>query len=150
MYCFVWNGPVTEETVVWLERVASLALLAPGMPGPQDAVKDMTPLGYMIMLNSFLPTHVAGCAQTATVVKVSPDGVASIAKQSLQMPRGGAGGLSIHMLRPGSPSCSKDVPSSVCPYRKPQVFIGVLGFAGEECFIEDATAWLLEARNAFI
>ncbi|KAL5085368.1 hypothetical protein Trisim1_010593 [Trichoderma cf. simile WF8] len=149
MCCFVWNGSATEETVVWLERVASLAPLAPGVPGPQDAVKDMTPLGYMTMFNSLLPTQVAGRAQTVTVVKFSPDVVASLAKQSLQMPRGGAGGLNIHMLRPGNPSCSKDVPSSVCPYREPHVFIEVLGFAGEECSVEDATAWSLEARNAF-
>jgi hypothetical protein len=146
---FVWNGLATEEAALWLGRLASLAPLAPGVPGPQDAVKDMTPLGYLTMLTSFLPTQVAGRMQTASVINFSPAVVASIAKQSLGMPRGGAGGLNMHMLRPGSPSCSKDVPSSVCPYREPQVFIEVLGFAGEGCSEEDATAWSLEARNAF-
>ncbi|KAL7912249.1 hypothetical protein GGI35DRAFT_310456 [Trichoderma velutinum] len=149
MICFVWNGPATEEAAVWLERVASLAPLAPGLPGPQDAIKDMTPLGYMTMLDSLLPTQAAGSAQTASVVKFSPDVVASIAKQSLRLPSGGAGGLNIHMLRPGNPSCSNNVPSSVCPYREPHVFIEVLGFAGEECSVKDATAWSLETRNAF-
>ncbi|KAL7930192.1 hypothetical protein V8C35DRAFT_313779 [Trichoderma chlorosporum] len=147
--CFVWNGPATEESAVWLGRVASLAPLAPGAPGPQDAVKDMTALGYMTMLNSLLPTQVAGSLQTASVVRYSPDVVASIAKQSLRLPRGAAGGLNMHSLRPGNPSCSKDVPSSVCPFREPHIFIEVLGFAGEDCSVEDAMAWALEARNEF-
>jgi hypothetical protein len=147
MLCgFVWNGLASEESDAWLERLASFAPLVPGMPGPKEAIKPMTPYGYLTMLTSFLPEQVTSRAQTASVVKFSPDVIAALAKQSVRMPKG-TGGLNLHILRAGSPACSGNAPASVCPYREAHTFVEILGFAGDECTAEEAAAWSLETRN---
>lgn len=148
--CYVWNGSADEDSLIWLDRAASLAPLTPGVPAPRDAIKQMTPFAYLTMLTSFLPTEVAGRSHTASVTKFSPDVIAAIAKQCLKMPPGGTSGFNIHIMRSDSPAFSGDVPASVCPYREPHMSLEILGLASDKSGAADAAAWSLETRNAFV
>ncbi|KAK2592434.1 hypothetical protein QQS21_009850 [Conoideocrella luteorostrata] len=147
---FVWNGPASEESAMWVDRVAALAPVAVGPPGPKEAIRETTPFQWITMLTTFIPPEVTGRMQTASITKFSPDLVSALAKSSARMPKGGFTSLNFHLLRSDSPSCSNDVPESVLPYREPHIFVEIMGFAGEGCSAADAAAWSLDTRNAIM
>lgn len=51
------------------------------------------------------------------------------------------------MLRIDSPSCSKDVPDAVLPFRAPQTVLEILGFGQDEESSKETAQWARETRD---
>lgn len=146
----IWNGEATAETFNWIDYVAGLAPLMPGLPEARSLVNLTTAHLFCIYMTEMLPRSVVGTAQAVSVKEYSPQVVEVLAKLTGALPEGFAGGFNIHTLRAESPSCSASVPDSVVPYRIPQAIFEIAGFASEEVFAGGCVEWAAELRKQLI
>lgn len=97
-----------------------------------------------------LPGTVTGKCHSASVSSFTPEVIANLAESAAKTPAGCSGGINMHMLRADSPSCSRDVPASVLPYRKPHIMLELLGFGHDGESSKQAAQWALEVCNLFV
>ncbi|KAM0546005.1 hypothetical protein ACHAPJ_011117 [Fusarium lateritium] len=147
---FVWNGPSSDASRLWVERAAALAPLASNTPDIHSTIVNTSALGFAAMVKDMVPDKVLGRCQTADVSILSPEVVAEVANIANEIPRNSSGGFIVHTLRTDSPSCRPNVPDSVLPYRKPHIMFELLGLGDDEAWATEAAAWSLNARNRLV
>lgn len=147
----VWNGPASDASRRWIQRVAALAPLMPGTPDALTAVAPTTYCDFLAYMGTLFLQSAIGEWHTASVTALTPDVIAGLAESAATAPKEGfVGGFLLHTMRPDNPSLSEDVPASVLPYREPHLMFEILGF-GEDVEAAQATAqWALDVRNRFI
>ncbi|KAJ4250940.1 hypothetical protein NW762_011590 [Fusarium torreyae] len=144
---FVWNGPSSKTSRLWVERAATLAPLASNIPDVHSTIINTSALGFAAMVKDMVPDKVLGRCQTADVSILSSEVVTELADISSEIPRNSSGGFIVHTLRADSPSCGPNAPDSVLPYRKPHIMFEILGLGDNEVSAAEAALWSLNARN---
>lgn len=145
----VWNGPKDDESKQWIQRIAGLAPLMPGLPDADTAIAPATAYDFVAHITSMLPSTVVGSCHTSSADTFSPDVVAKLAESAATIPTAGfIGGLNMHIVRAECPSLSADVPDSVLPYRRPHIMFELLGFGADPESAKPIAQWALDARNA--
>ncbi|KAH7129779.1 hypothetical protein B0J13DRAFT_678855 [Dactylonectria estremocensis] len=146
--CIVWNGTATDESRAWIEDIGKLAPLVPGMPEPQVSIATMRALDFSQHLTAMLPPQIlGGRPQSASLTRLSPGAISSLANVAAKMPKSSNGGINMHIIREDCPSCLDDVPDSVCPYREPHIMLELLGVGPDEETGKEAAEWSMAARN---
>lgn len=147
---YIWNGPASDESKVWLDRVASLAPLMPGIPGPEASVQSTTPAQFLYKLWEILPENPKGRMQSANVTHYSPEVIEDLITATVTLPKNSVGGVNIHTVRGDSPSCAPDITNSVFPFREPHIMFELLVMGTDDESIENAKDWCVKTRNALM
>lgn len=146
--CIVaWKGPADEQFQHWRDRIASLAPLHPALPDAKTIVATTSLYDLQAHLINILPKSVTGRCHTATVTKWTPELIKKVADAAVKMPCKTTGGIHMHMLRIDSPSCLKDAPDAVVPFRTPQTVLEMLGFGQDEESSKETAQWARETRD---
>ncbi|KAF7553861.1 hypothetical protein G7Z17_g3323 [Cylindrodendrum hubeiense] len=146
--CVIWNGTATDESRAWVDDVGKLAPLMPGTPEPQTAITTMKALDFSRQLTAMLPPQMlGGRPQSASLTRLTPSAIAGLANVAANMPKSSTGGINMHVVREDCPSCSDNVPDSVCPYREAHIMIELLGVGPDEEIGKEAAEWSMAARN---
>ena len=148
---FVWNGCANNESRAWIDRAAALAPIMPGSPEPHVAIQPTTVQGFSAMIQGFLAPETQGRLQSANLHRLSATSVSIIADAAEAIPLDSvAAALNIHTLRADSPSCSGDVPNSVCPYREPHIMIELIGVGVDAESGVKASEWAVKYRDELV
>ena len=133
----VWNGPASDESRAWVDRIAGLAPSS----GAQ-AIASTTAADFLRHVTSFLPEVATGPTETASAETLTPEMVSVLAECAGKMTTAEA--LNVIMVR-GGPSCSGDAPEGVTPFTKPIVIFELIGYGRTE-----GASWATGARKAVI
>lgn len=151
MCCFIWNGSAGDESRAWLDRVARMAPLMPGTPEPSIAVQTTSIHGFAATVQSVLAPRVRGRMASSSFSRISPAVIDVVARAAETLPSDSvAGVINFHTMRSDSPSCSADVPDSVCPHREPHVMLELIGIGIDEATAVDAIAWANAAHEEML
>lgn len=145
----IWNGPADDTYKEWLQKVGELAPLMQGSKSMEETVTQMSSRAFSRIITDHLPNKVLGGSHSATAARLSDDFIDEMVECIHDLPRDGAGGLSLHIMRDSCPSVSssQSIPESVCPFRNPGVHVEILGVADDEERAEKAMAWARRTRD---
>ena len=140
---FMWNGPLTNETYVWFDRVVNLGqpILGPGQIPTDLMTMDATPVEYLEMIP---PAIAWGKCQSASLSHFSPEAISTIARVA---DAEAEVAFNFIIMRGDSPACGDNHPDSVLPYRSARIWVEMLTVATEKNGGEKASAAALKARN---
>lgn len=145
---FIWNGPASDESRLWAEKVGACAARLPGPP-----VQTTTMLAVLRNLTKIVRQEIRGNTQSVAITHFSRETISVLAAQAVKIPAAGNGGFLMIPVRADNPSCASTAPSSVIPYGTPHInlnIFGIVDIAGPEQVEQAMVSWAQEARNELV